>query len=254
MPMPVIVDIRRRSEQGATQPFLCRDEDGRQYWVKGAKAGNEALCAEWVAGRLGQLMGLPIPKMAQVIVPEEIVVASAMEGIADLGAGVRFGSSHVTDAQEFDACYVGQTDEAMRQLVLVFDVWIRNTDRTFSRAYRATGNPNLLWCTSRRRLCVIDHNNAFLPDDMFDPVEYGRHVFTEERLRLSQNFKANTAACMADAVSKLHEIMAELPDEWRVIESGVEESHRLTEAEAKRIIKMPLTDQKTFWKRVESVS
>jgi len=37
--------------------------------VKGAKAGNEALCAEWIAGRLGRLMGLPIPDFAQVVVP-----------------------------------------------------------------------------------------------------------------------------------------------------------------------------------------
>jgi len=114
-----------------------------------------------------------------------------MEGIQDLGAGVRFGSSHVECAQEFDGGYVVQTEEPLRQLLLVFDVWIRNTDRTLARDYSANGNPNLLWCTAENRLCVIDHNNAFLPDDMFLPSEYARHVFKDERQRLTAEFKAD---------------------------------------------------------------
>ena len=254
MPQPVIYDLRRRSKQGATQPFLCRADDGQQYWVKGAKAGNEALCAEWIAGRLGQIMGLPIPEMAQVIVPEEIIAVSAMEGILDLGAGVRFGSSHVEGAQEFDESYAGLTEEPLRQLLLVFDVWIRNTDRTFSRAYSANGNPNLLWCTAGNRLCVIDHNNAFLPDDMFLPSEYARHVFTDERLRLTPDFKADAMARMTNAIGQLDTVMAEIPDEWRGLEAGISEPHRLTVAEVRRIIEGPLRDQEEFWKQVEGVS
>ena len=253
MPQPAIYDIRRRSKQGATQPFLCRADDGQQYWVKGAKAGNEALCAEWIAGRLGQIMGLPIPEMAQVFVPEEIVAASAMEGIQELGAGVRFGSSHVEGAQEFDECYVSQTEEPLRQLLLVFDVWIRNTDRTFSRAYSANSNPNLLWCTAGNRLCVIDHNNAFLPDDMFEPAEYARHVFMEERQRLTAELKADAMARMTKALEQLDTVMAEIPDDWRGYETGNPEPHRLTVAELRRILEGPLRDQAAFWKRVEGV-
>lgn len=253
MPKPEIYDIRRRSKQGATQPFLCYADDGRQYWVKGSKAGNEALCAEWIAGRMGQIMGLPIPDMAQVVVPEELIAASAMEGIQDLGAGVRFGSSHVEGAQEFDRYYVGQTEEPLRQRLLVFDVWIRNTDRTFSRPYGGHGNPNLLWSTAGNRLCVIDHNNAFLPDDYFQPSEYARHVFTEERHRLTAEFKADAIARMANALGQLDAIMAEIPEAWRNLADGIFEPHRLTVSEIRRIIAPSLMDQLTFWKRVEGV-
>ena len=56
-----IMEIKRRSEQGVTRPFLCRGDDGRWYWVKGNGAGKLALCREWIAGRIAQLMGLPIP-------------------------------------------------------------------------------------------------------------------------------------------------------------------------------------------------
>ena len=253
MSTPVIVDIRRRSRQGATQPFLCRADDGQQYWVKGAKAGHEALCAEWIAGRLGQLVGLPIPEVAQVVVPEEFA-SGAVDGFPDLGPGVRFGSRHVESAQEYDESFVTQTDEVLRQQVLVFDVWIRNTDRTFSRPYNSNGNPNLLWCTADRRLCVIDHNNAFLMDDLYQPSEYGRHVFADQRARLTAEFKADMLARMIRAADGLDAIMAELPVEWRRIEAETEEPHRLTAAEIKRIIQTPLTDQGAFWQRVEGVS
>jgi len=251
MVRPIIEDIRRRSRQGATQPFLCRADDNQLYWVKGTKAGNEALCAEWIAGRLGRLLDLPIPEIAQVIVPVEITTASAMEGILDLGSGVRFGSCHVDDAQEYDASFVGQTEENLRQRVFVFDVWVRNTDRTFPRAYDARGNPNLLWSTSSNRLRVIDHNNAFLPDDMFKPSDYVRHVFADERKRLTAAFKDEMLARLGTAAGELDAIMMEIPVEWRSIDAEVDEPHRLTVAEVRRIIQTPLRDQVSFWKRVE---
>lgn len=254
MPKPVIIDVGRRSTQGATQPFLCRTEEGHRYWVKGAKAGNEALCTEWIAGRLGQLLGIPIPEIAQVVVPEEFAIGGTVEEFQDLGVGERFGSRHVEGAQEYDESYITQTDGDLRQQVLVFDVWIRNTDRTFSRPYNRNGNPNLLWCTAEKRLCVIDHNNAFLTDDSYQPSDYIRHVFADERTRLTAEFKAEMLARMARAVDGLDAIMAELPAEWRVIEAGNDEPHRLTIAEVRRIIDAPLRDEAGFWKRVEGVS
>ena len=250
---PEICDIRRRSRQGATQPFLCRADDGRQYWVKGTKAGNEALCAEWIAGRIGQIMGLPIPEMAQGIVPEELIAASAMEKIEELGAGIRFGSSHVEGAQEFDKSHVGLTEEPLRQLLLVFDVWIRNTDRTVSRAYGANGNPNLLWDTAGKQLRVIDHNNAFLLNDLYQPSEYARHVFAEERQRLTPKFKADAIARMNNALGQLDAIMEEIPEAWKTVD-GITDLHRLTLSEVRRIMSAFLMDEETFWKRVEGVS
>jgi len=50
MDRPTIIDVRRRSEQGITQPFFCRADDGYWYWVKGHDAGRHSLCAEWLAG------------------------------------------------------------------------------------------------------------------------------------------------------------------------------------------------------------
>ena len=217
MTRPVISDIRLRSQQGATRPFLCRTEDGKKYWVKGTKAGNEALCAEWIAGRLGQYLDLPIPDIAQIVVPKKIIANSAMDAASDLGDGIRFGSFHIEGAQEYDNCSLALTDTVLRRRILVFDVWVRNTDRTFERQLGNTGNPNLLWDTANNRLCVIDHNNAFLPDDLFQPGDYSRHVYSDERSRLSPEFKSSATDKMRNAYGFLNEIMSEIPEEWRVL-------------------------------------
>lgn len=54
-----ITEIISRSDQGRTQPFLYRGEDGLEYFVKGRHAGLRSLCSEWVAARLAQAFGLP---------------------------------------------------------------------------------------------------------------------------------------------------------------------------------------------------
>jgi hypothetical protein len=250
MNRPQIVEIRRRSTQGATQPFLCQADDENLYWVKGTKAGNEALCAEWVAGRLGRLLGLPIPDMAQVRVPDELVETSAVEGILDLGSGVRFASCHVADAQEYDVTHVDKTDERSRWCVLLFDAWVRNTDRTFSRPYGSSGNPNLLWRTLDGQLFVIDHNNAFLPDDLFLPGDFARHVFAAERGRMPQDFIDEMTKRMKEAVGQLDAIMGELPTEWQ-FEGENPSPGRLTTELLRSILLMPLEEGGRFWGRLE---
>jgi len=64
-----IVEIVRRSDQGITRPFLCVGSDGRRYYVKGHGAGRRSLIAEWLAGRAGKLLDLPIPDFALAEIP-----------------------------------------------------------------------------------------------------------------------------------------------------------------------------------------
>ena len=55
-----IVEVIRRSEHGITLPFLCRGDDGKFYFVKGAGAGRDSQVKEWVSGNLAQLLGVPV--------------------------------------------------------------------------------------------------------------------------------------------------------------------------------------------------
>lgn len=52
-----ITEVLGRSEQGMTKPFLCVAEFA-EYYVKGAYAGKNSLCCEWVA-RVISVLELP---------------------------------------------------------------------------------------------------------------------------------------------------------------------------------------------------
>jgi hypothetical protein len=88
-----IVEIGEIACQGITEPVFCRGEDGHEYVVKGSFAGHRALAAEWVAGRLGRLLGLPIPDFAQLKLDRLLLDYSAKTTeVARLGTGTLFGS------------------------------------------------------------------------------------------------------------------------------------------------------------------
>ena len=59
--MPIeIIEVIRRSTQGVTEPFICRGDNGKIYFVKGKGAGRRSLVAEWIAGHLAIALGIPI--------------------------------------------------------------------------------------------------------------------------------------------------------------------------------------------------
>ena len=134
-----ITEIIGRSAQGITRPFLFRADDGRLYYVKGNGAGRRALIAEWIAGHLGQRLGLPIPDFRQTIVPTDLIQFSARDDIRDLGAGIGFGSALVENMDELTYLCIEQIDPVLRAKILLFDWWVCNGDRTLTPD---GGNPN----------------------------------------------------------------------------------------------------------------
>ena len=245
-----VVDIIRRSTQGATRPFLCRCENGGLYWVKGTAAGNPALCAEWIAGRLGAAWGLPIPPIAQIRVPSHLVEASTFPGVADLGSGIRFGSRHIEGAQEYDATLLERTPQPLRLRVLAFDAWIRNTDRTFTRPFGSSGNPNLLWRPENEMLHVIDHNNAFLGEDLLRATGFGSHVFSAERKELTPALRAELEADVAKAFRQLGEIFSELPDDWLWLDSEKTARSDMTLDRVRDSLAVVSRGKASFWERL----
>jgi len=209
-----IVEIISRSEQGITRPFLCRGEDGRQYFVKGGGAGRRALISEWLAGQIGLHLGLPIPNFQQMIISREIVEFSAREDIQELGAGTGFGSQLVENTDELAYLFIEQIDPKLRAKVLLYDWWVHNGDRTLSAE---GGNPNLLWVHHDHRLYVIDHNLAFSEDDYF----WDQHIFRESRAMWTQEFIAEMEPVMGTALGQLAQWWGELPDEWLEVDTGL---------------------------------
>lgn len=57
-----VTEIIRRIPDCATEPFLCKYDDGELYVVKGMPSVPRAqLIAEWVSAHIGMKMGLSLP-------------------------------------------------------------------------------------------------------------------------------------------------------------------------------------------------
>ena len=127
-----IEEIKSRSVQGVTKPFLCTGDDGKQYYVKGLPGcGRYELIAEYLAGSLGVSMGLPVPPLQIVDVPAELVSLNTVEGIGELGSGLAFGSECVSFTQEYSNSIRPLIDPNLQARVLLFDWWIKNEDRKY---------------------------------------------------------------------------------------------------------------------------
>ena len=238
-----ITEIISRSEQGVTRPFLCRAENDLLYYVKGRYAGYRAMWCEWAAGRLGRLLGLPIPDFCIADVPRILVEDSSRADAADLGVGPTFASEMVEEAQEIAFADLAAIDAELKQKVLLFDWWVRNEDRTLTEF---GGNPNLLRTAGTGQLRVFDLNLAF--DDTFDETRFWHsHVFASAVTIWTDEFKREMTRKMQAVLERLPEIWNEMPDEWRHPHGqadGPEEFNLMT---VKQRLRRFETNPEDFW-------
>lgn len=204
-----IEEVLGRAQQGITEPFICRGDDGSLYFVKGKGAGRRSQICEWVAAKLATEFGLPIAEYALAEVPDELVEADAFPGISQLGSGIVFASRELPHPQELTVITRELVPDATATDILVFDWWIHNEDRHLTEY---GGNPNLLWDMQGSELVVIDHNQAF--DRDFDPARFlGSHVFANcWNDVFSDHLERQRYGTKLDGVlSKLEHIRATIP-------------------------------------------
>ena len=205
-----VVEILDRSDQGVTRPFLCRCDDDQLYYVKGRDAGRRSLLCEWLAGHLAQAFGLPVPPFTVVKAPSALIELFP-EG-AELGAGPAFGSRFVAHTQELSVSHLYDVPALLQRDVLVFDWWVRNSDRTLTSL---NGNPNLLWDADAKQLVVIDHNVAF--DREFDGHSFSAmHVFSQQIPTVFQDLveRVSYAERLRSALAAWAAACQNVPDEW----------------------------------------
>ncbi|WP_444923473.1 HipA family kinase [Microbulbifer sp. DLAB2-AF] len=201
-----LIEYMGRASQGITQPYICRGDDDKVYFVKGDNAGRKSLMSEWICGHLARELGLPIPEFGALEIHSGLASA-----LPDLNIGRVFGSQKqpVTEITIGD---IVRVPEETQQIVLAFDWWIRNGDRNLSEL---GGNANLFIDQVDGGLVVIDHNQAFEAD--FSPQHFrDYHVFRSQigtvfddmvtRHDMEQRFQ--------NALLKWPQILAELPEEW----------------------------------------
>jgi len=207
--MVQIVEIMGRSKQGNTQPFICKGDDEKVYFVKGMGAGRRSQVCEWIAGNLALQCSLPVAPFCLVVVPEELV--GDQLSYKDLGAGLAFGSVRQIST-ELNYAGIESIPDDIQRAVLAFDWWVRNEDRTLSES---GGNPNLLWSPDREELIVIDHNQAF--DPKFAVEEFlNYHVFSMVSHSLFNDvlYRDEFAALFQSVLNSWQAICDTIPEEW----------------------------------------
>lgn len=235
--MTRIVEIIDFACQGITRPVICRATDGHEYVVKGNYAGHRALIAEWVAGRLGQLLGLPIPSFEQLTVDRQILDYSIKsEEVSNLGRGTLFGSRRVPDVVEIRPADVSLLSWEVRAKVLAFDWWVANPDRVW---VDNIGNPNLLWDEGAKKIFVMDHNLAFSTENM--NTFWSDHIFRDAKQLWNTHYCELLASEFGKALGQLDLLWTELPDDW------TEAKTDLTLESVRATLNRYLVEPKPFW-------
>lgn len=208
-------EVIRRSDQGATRPFLIRADDDNLYFAKGRGAGRRDLICEFVGTSLAREFGLPVARHAILNVPEALIDIDRA-GLRDLGVGPVFGSQHQTDVGDLLPSQTTLVPANVQRQLAVFDIWIGNADRTLSEQ---GGNPNLLWHQETKAVVVIDHNQAFDCECKVGDF-MGQHVFRDRYAELAANPEARGelfARCR-QALAVFDSACDNIPPEWWFID------------------------------------
>src|SRR5688572_8094855 len=143
--------------EGGSLPAVV-DTDGGGLFVakfRGAGQGVKALIAEIIAGLLAIELGLPVPELALIEVPESFGKSEPDPEIQDLlraSHGINFGMRYLDGAFNFHVSAAGELiSPDLAANIVWFDAFLSNPDRTHR-------NPNLLiW---NREPWLIDHGAA----------------------------------------------------------------------------------------------
>jgi hypothetical protein len=244
--MPIeIEEVLRRSEQGATAPYICRGINDKLYYVKGKGAGYDSLVKEWIAGNLARRFGLPIAPFDLVSVPRDLYEAGRSGYLGDLGFGLLFGSEQIPNSNELTVLNAGSLPAELKRDIAAFDLWVKNGDRTLSEA---GGNPNILWSESSKRPAIIDHNLAF-DEDVTLHSQLTSHIFAGalEEICDVADLQAHYNGKFKEALSGLPEIIDDIPPRWHYVDDAetIELSFPINNVEAV----LRRYEEQAFWKR-----
>ena len=202
--------------EGGSRPALMEADDCGIYVVKfrGAGQGILALIAELIAGEIGRALGLRVPELVFAEVDAAIGRNEPDYEIRQLlkaSAGTNLGLDYLPGSTMFDqaAGDVALPDEA--SLVVWFDAFVQNVDRT-------PRNANLLvW---HRKLYPIDHGAALFfhqdwssreksIDSLFRQIE--SHLLLRWAEQIEQAGETARARLTKDIFARIIDLV---PDAW----------------------------------------
>jgi len=206
-----ITEITKQALQGRSEPYLCRGEDGLNYYVKGRQSSLPSRVHEWVCAHLGKAFGLPIPDFKLAEISSELLYVTN-QNLRSIGVGIGFASREVPLACWLEEATKPKVDDELQRQLLVFDWWIRNDDRS-------NQNPNLLWDSENQRVAVIDHNLAF--DTEFDADGFSaNHIFGHHWESISSDLVTCSSfqQQLEAALPAFDKALSLMPEEWQWVD------------------------------------
>lgn len=208
--------VRTFLPAGSSTPIVVEDAAGQPWLVKlrGGQSGSYAYLCEWIAGRLGAAIGLPLSVPATVVIDDTLQIGSLHEEIRDLIAksyGLNlafpfFDRAAPCPPKEARTRY----DRAAQQLFL-YDIFLQNTDRTLK-------NPNLLELDGG--VFSFDYEASFLIMGIVQDRDFSRSDFVLQALRENPLCHGGADPDMATDMfarlrtADLHAIVESLPEAW----------------------------------------
>ncbi len=141
-------------KEGGSLPGVVEADDLGTWVMKfvGAGQGRKVLVAEVIVGEIARAVGLHVPVLKAIELPEQIAKYEADEEVQDLltaSVGTNLGVDLLPGAFGYDGSTPPSAEEAA--VILWLDAFTANIDRTPS-------NPNLLWW--HQNVWCIDHGAA----------------------------------------------------------------------------------------------
>lgn len=240
-----IIEVMR---EGSTGARLCECHDGQLYVVKTLdEVTPRQLIAEWVCSHLAQAFGLMTPECRLVEGIPELMRLQGGHSFWDDDT-VGFASRFHGNTMAVNMAMARATPSQLKADILVFDVWIKNGDRTLSDL---GGNVNLLFDTaSVPPFVVFDHNLALLPEEGDIKIR-SNHVFSGDNAGISLNDIATQDEYierMVQAMNQLPQVIAAIPLHWRE-----EANNQLGGGDIIDDVVMPLLGrfENHFWRWIE---
>ena len=223
-PDPVSAETYIKKWGTASKPIAVSASDGNIYVVKGQQAGR-MIVNDHIAGRLGLLVGAPVPPVALVEISEGFVKATPE--MAHVATGLAHGSRFLRDCTERinDVDHLDANDNRSRfaRLALFFG-WVGGSDHQF-----------IYDKAEPHRVHSVDHSHFFHggPDWTIDKLGQAPAAAANDMLMKKCQLTKDEliGACRslrAVTDDQIAEIVAGPPDEWGItIDERVAAAHYL---------------------------
>ena len=217
-----VVQYLQPLREGGSLPAIVKADDGFLYVLKfrGAGQGKKALISEFIGGELARAIGLHVPELVFMNLDDSFSKTEPDEEIQDLlkfSVGLNLGLHFLSSAITYDPL-VSTVDTLTASKVVILDSLISNIDRTAKNTNLLNWN-NELWIIDNGASFYFHHNWATWENHLTRTFPLIKdHVLLPKATNLQEASSEIKKVINADVI---HEIVANIPEDWLLNEGEV---------------------------------